>query len=257
MIRSYECIDNPERPLDEKVLTDPKLMANYAREGKYISLPVVPIISICLGAKFENGRTAYPIYENIDEVELNINYDNPEFKAMMDALEILNPKETVIEIRGPISVLDNLLGATKVMRSMRKNRDTLKTLYKQLADIYIYYIKMMLEKGVKVFSFTESILDVNVLGPREVSNYVDDFLIGFLHEILDLQNQYDFTFHLCPKSSLALVDLAKADFRSVSCDPPKKYIDILYDQKSLMGDRCINLADKEFSKVNTIVLKEE
>ena len=257
MIRSYECVDNPERPLDEKTLTDPKLMAEYAREGKYTSLPVIPIISVCLGTKFENTRTAYPIYKHIDDVKLDMNYENPEFKSMMQALEILEPKKTVIEIRGPISVLDNLLGATKVMRSMRKNRETLNSLYDQLIDIYIDYIKMMLEKGVKVFSFTESILDVNVLGPREVSNYVDDFLIGFLHEILDLQNQYDFTFHLCPKSSLALVDLAKADFRSVSCDPPKKYIDILYDQKSLMGDRCINLADKEFSKVNTIVLKEE
>ena len=156
MIRTYECIDNPERPIkNNEILTNPKLMADYAKDGRYVSLPVVPMIPICLGVKFENGRTAYPIYDDI-------------------------------------------------------------------------------------------------------CDYVDDFLLNFLKEVEKLAGEYKFTLHLCPKSTLAIVDLNKADFEAIDFDNPRKYIDILFDNPStLMGDRCINLADEEFNKVNKIVLKED
>lgn len=259
MILSYECIDNPERPINNnEILTNSKLMSDYAKDGIYISLPVVPIIPLCLGVSFENGRTAYPIYEKISDINLDMDYNKDEYKAMLKALEILGVDKTVIEIRGPISVLDNLLGATKVMKAMRKDRDTLKKIYDKLREIYIEYIKKLLDKGVKVFSFTESILDPKLLGPREVANYVDDFLISFLKDIEKLSYEYKFTLHLCPKSSLALVDLAKASFVPLGFENQKKYIDILFENPYVfMGDRCINLADKEFNKVNKIVLKED
>lgn len=259
MIRSYECIDNPEKPIKNKdILTNSKLMADYAIKGKYISLPVIPMISLCLGVNFENGRTAYPIYEKISDINLSMDFGKDEYKAMVKALDILGSDKTVIEIRGPISVLDNLLGATKVMKAMRKDRETLKKLYDQLKEIYLEYIINFLDKGVKVFSFTESILDPKLLGPREVTNYVGDFLIDFLKDIEKLSYKYKFTFHLCPKSSLAIVDLKKANFVPIYFEKPKKYIEILFDNESvLMGDRCINLADKKFNKVNKIVLKED
>lgn len=259
MIRSYECIDNPERPIENnEILTNPKLMADYASEGRYLSLPVVPMIPICLGVSFENGRTSYPIYDDISDIKLKMDYDRAEYIAMVEALEILGPDKTVIEIRGPISCLDNLLGATKVMKAMRKKRDILNGLYGELTKIYLAYIRKMLDKGVRVFSFTESILDPKVLGPREVGNYIDDFLLGFLRQAQNLASEYKFTIHLCPKSSLALVDLDKAQFVPIDFESPKKYIDILFENPyPLMGDRCINLADKEFNKVNKIVLREE
>ena len=259
MIRTYECIDNPERPIkNNEILTNPKLMADYAKDGRYVSLPVVPMIPICLGVKFENGRTAYPIYDDICDIKLDMDYSKDEYMAMLKAIEILGEEKTVIEIRGPISVLDNLLGATKVMKAMRKRRDVLKDLYAELTYIYTDYIRNFLYKGVKVFSFTESILDLKVLGPREVGNYVDDFLLNFLKEVEKLAGEYKFTLHLCPKSTLAIVDLDKADFEAIDFDNSRKYIDVLFDNPStLMGDRCINLADKEFNKVNKIVLKED
>lgn len=259
MIRSYECIDNPERPIkNNEILTNPKLMADYAKDGRYVSLPVVPMIPICLGVKFENGRTAYPIYDDICDIKLDMNYSKDEYMAMLKAIEILGEEKTVIEIRGPISVLDNLIGATNVMRAMRKKRETLISLYSKLTYIYIDYIKKMLDMGVRVFSFTESILSPNVLGPREVANYVDDFLLNFLREIDKLANDYDFTLHLCPKSTFAIIDLDKGFLEPIELNNQKKYIDILFDNLStLMGDRCINLADKEFKKVNKIVLKED
>lgn len=83
MIRSYECIDNPERPIENnEILTNPKLMADYAREGRYLSLPVVPMIPICLGVSFENGRTSYPIYDDISDVKLKMDYDRAEYIAI-------------------------------------------------------------------------------------------------------------------------------------------------------------------------------
>lgn len=259
MIRSYECIDNPERPIENnEILTNPKLMADYAKDGRYVSLPVVPMIPVCLGVSFQNGRTAYPIYENIKDIKLDMDYSKAEYLSMIEALDILGADKTVIEIRGPISVLDNLIGATNVMRAMRKKRETLISLYSKLTYIYIDYIKKMLDMGVRVFSFTESILSPKVLGPREVANYVDDFLLNFLREIDKLSNDYNFTLHLCPKSTFAIIDLDKGFLEPIELNNQKKYIDILFDNLStLMGDRCINLADKKFKKVNKIVLKED
>ncbi len=143
------------------------------------------------------------------------------------------------------------------MRAMRKNRENLNFLYDEFIEIYLDYIKKMLDRGITIFSFAESILDVKLFGPREASNYVDDFLLKFLKEIRILQKEIPFTFHLCPKSSLILVDLEKGEFFPIEYESPKKYIDILYENKTIFGDRCLNLADKKFKSVNKIILKEE
>lgn len=259
MIRSYECVDKPEKPIkNQKILTDSSLIVQYVKANEYFSLPIVPMIPVCLGVEFQNGRTAYPIYDDIKDISLDMNYNKAEYKAMLEALDILGADRTIIEMRGPISILDNLIGATKAMKAMRKEREVVNSLYQKFINIYIDYIRKLLSKGVRVFSFTESILDTKILGPKEVSKYVDDFLFDFLKEIEKLSEKYEFTFHLCPKSSLALIDLDKADFEAIDFDNSRKYIDILFDNPStLMGDRCINLADEEFNKVNKIVLKED
>lgn len=259
MIRSYECVDKPEKPItDQKILTNPSLMAGYVKANEYPSLPIVPMIPVCLGVEFQNGRTAYPIYDDIEDISLDMDYSKAEYKAMLEALDILGADRTIIEMRGPISILDNLIGATKAMKAMRKEREVVNSLYQKFIIIYIDYIRKLLSKGVRVFSFAESILDPKILGPKEVSKYVDDFLFDFLKEVEKLSNKYEFTFHLCPKSSLALIDLGKAKFESIEYDYPKKYIDILFEgSNTLMGDRCINLANREFQKVNKIVLMEE
>lgn len=257
MIRSYKCVDNPSRAINKETYTNPKLMAEFAKSGRYISLPILPIISVCLGVKFENGIKALPIFEKIEEIDLQMDYENEAYKTMVKALEILDPAKTVIEIRGPLATLDNLLELTKVMRAMKKKREILNDLYDKLSDIYIDYMKKMLEKGVKVFSFSESILDPKVFGEKEIARYVDDFLEKFLKKVLLLENNYKFTFHLCPKSTFALIDLDKAYFEEIELEKPKKYIDILFSEHSLMGDRCINLADKSFDKVNKIKIGRE
>lgn len=257
MIRSYKCIDNPQKPISYDILLNPNKMADYACGEKFISLPLLPMISLCLGVEFENGIKANPIFEKIQDVKLEMDYEKEEYKAMVKSIEIIDNKKTVIEMRGPLAILDNLLGIEKIMRAMRKNRENLIFLYDEFIKIYLDYIKKMLEKGITIFSFAESILDVKLFGPREVGNYVDDFLLKFLKEIMILQKEIPFTFHLCPKSSLILVDLNKADFFPIEYEIPKKYIDILYENKTILGDRCLNLADKKFKSVNKIILKEE
>lgn len=257
MIRSYKCIDNPQKPISYDILLNPNKMADYACGEKFISLPLLPMISLCLGVEFENGIKAKPIFEKIQDVKLEMDYEKEEYKAMVKAIEIIDNKKTVIEMRGPLAILDNLLGIEKIMRAMRKNRENLIFLYDEFIGIYLDYIKKMQEMGITIFSFAESILDVKLFGPREVENYVDDFLLKFLREIRILQKENPFTFHLCPKSSLILIDLAKADFSPIEYESPKKYIDILYENKYFLGDRCLNLADKKFKSVNKIILKEE
>lgn len=257
MIRSYKCIDNPQKPISYEILLNPNKMADYACGEKFISLPLLPMISLCLGVEFENGIKANPIFEKIQDVKLEMDYEKEEYKAMVKAIEIIDNKKTVIEMRGPLAILDNLLGIEKIMRAMRKNRENLIFLYDEFIEIYLNYVKKMLEKGITIFSFAESILDVKLFGPREVGNYVDDFLLKFLREIRILQKEIPFTFHLCPKSSLILVDLNKAEFFPIEYEIPKKYIDILYENKCFLGDRCLNLADKKFKSVNKIILKEE
>ena len=168
--------------------------------------------------------------------------DHPLYQAIftreMRALYKLNKSENIVSIVG-----DDYLKETKTGE--------------KVGVIYLEYIKKMQEMGITIFSFAESILDIKLFGPRVVGNYVDDFLLKFLKEIRILQKEIPFTFHLCPKSSLILVDLNKADFFPIEYEIPKKYIDILYENKCFLGDRCLNLADKKFKSVNKIILKEE
>lgn len=123
MIRSYKCIDNPQKPISYDILLNPNKMADYACGEKFISLPILPMISLCLGVEFENGIKAKPIFEKIQDVKLEMDYEKEEYKAMVEALKIIDNKKTVIEMRGPLAILDNLLGIEKIMRAMRKNRE--------------------------------------------------------------------------------------------------------------------------------------
>ncbi|WP_236784866.1 hypothetical protein [Anaerococcus ihuae] len=95
MIRSYQCIDNPQKPIEKDILLDPNKMAAYARGEKFISLPLLPMISVCLGVEFENGIKAVPIFEKIQDVYLKMDYEKDEYKNMIKAIDILDDKKIV------------------------------------------------------------------------------------------------------------------------------------------------------------------
>ena len=55
---------------------------------------------------------------------------------------------------------------------------------------------------------------------------------------------------------MALISLDKAEFRPIEKDEEQRYVDFLFEgEHKIFGDRCMNLSDKKFMKINEIIIR--
>ena len=55
---------------------------------------------------------------------------------------------------------------------------------------------------------------------------------------------------------MALISLDKAEFRPIEKDEEQRYVDFLFEGNlKIFGDRCMNLSDKKFKKINEIIIR--
>ena len=55
---------------------------------------------------------------------------------------------------------------------------------------------------------------------------------------------------------MALISLDKAEFRPIEKDEEQRYVDFLFEENhKIFGDRCMNLSDRKFKKINEIIIR--
>ena len=122
-------------------------------------------------------------------------------------------------------ILDNLVSSEVVFRSFRKKHDRIVELYDEIRKVLVEYIEKLVDSGIKLISFSDSLAGADIIGPKQMQMYVDEFLMKFLTDIQNIDKS--FNFHLCPKSTMALISLNKAEFRPIEKDEEQRYVDFL------------------------------
>ncbi|MDU1213242.1 uroporphyrinogen decarboxylase family protein [Finegoldia magna] len=256
-VGTYNCIIMETTPItDPKLFEDAECLVEHFKDEDYASIPMSSTLeSEAMGAVAELGKVSKYKYDNVDDIVIDFDYNQKHVKALFEAIHKMKDKKRVIvEVSGPLIILDNLVSSEVVFRSFRKKHDRIVELYDEIRKVLVEYIEKLVDSGIKLISFSDSLAGADIIGPKQMQMYVDEFLMKFLEDIQNIDKP--FNFHLCPKSTMALISLNKAEFRQIEKDEEQRYVDFLFEgEHKIFGDRCMNLLDKKFKKINEIIIR--
>lgn len=256
-IMTYNCVPNESEPItDEKLFDDSDCLVEHFKNVDYASIPLSSTLeSEAMGAVAEMGKVKNYKYDDVNDVVIDFDYNHKHVRTLFEAIEKMNgKKKIVVEVSGPLVILDNLVSSEKVFRSLRKKHDRIVELYDEIRSVLVQYIDKLIDCGVKVISFSDSLAAADIIGPKQTEIYVDEFLMKFLDDIKNIDKP--FNLHLCPKSTMALIGLGKAEFKKIEKNTEQRYIDFLFEgDNKIFGDRCMNLSDRKFKKINEIIIR--
>lgn len=190
-------------------------------------------------------RAKDPICTNLDEVmDLpDIDFTKGRIHEVLDACRVLKSEgETVcLEVTGPFTMLNALMEPRLVFKAYRKDRDRMRQVFDKLGGQLLKYIEEGKKAGVDVFIFSDSAGSLDILGPKFLTNAVEDFYHPFMKKVEELMDD-TCIFLLCPKFTYALKDTGHAEFRETQLEPGTDYFGALLEMRGkagIAGQVCI------------------
>lgn len=190
-------------------------------------------------------RAKDPICANIDEVlELPaIDFSKMRVREVLDACRSFKEQgETVcLEITGPFTILNCLMEPRLVFKAYRKSRDKMKQVFRKFSDELIRYIEEGKNAGVDIFIFSDSAGSLDILGPKFLTDAVEDFYDPFIRRVNEAMDE-TCIFLLCPKFTYALVDTGHAQFADHQLEPGIGFLEAMLSMKGkakIAGQVCI------------------
>ncbi len=147
----------------------------------------------------------------------------------------------LLEIAGPITILNLLMDARYIFKALRKEADALQPVLDSLAQQLLAYGQEARKRGVRFFSYADSAGAVNIVGPLLARQMAERFTYPFLQR-WQAELGKDCLLILCPKTSLALIGSEKADFVSLRLDRAMSYGEAcasVLGKESMVGQMCI------------------
>ena len=169
--------------------------------------------------------------------------------------------ETVcLEVTGPFTILNALMEPRKVFKTYRKDPEGMKKVLNKLSNDLLAYIKAGKEAGVDIFIFSDSAGAPELLGPKFMTQGVEDFYHPFLKKVEELMDD-SCIFLLCPKFTYALVDTGHAEFREHQLEEGIDFLAAMLEMKGkakIGGQVCIKNVGVKLShgKFREIAMKE-
>ena len=190
-------------------------------------------------------RAKDPVCANIDEVLSisPIDFSTNRIHEVLDAVSSLKKDgETVcLEITGPFTILNALMEPRLVFKAYRKDREKMKLVFDKFSDELIRYIEEGKKAGTDVFIFSDSAGSLDILGPKFLTNAVEDFYDPFLHKVSDVIDD-SCIFLLCPKFTYAVIDTGHAEFVEHQLSPGIDFMKAMLEMKGtvkIAGQVCI------------------
>lgn len=150
-------------------------------------------------------------------------------------------ERVVLEISGPLTILNGLVDIRCVFRAMRKDRDLVRQVFAKLGTEILRYATIAKEYGVDLISYADSAGGVNILGPKVAEQIVHDFTAPFVRELHHLADQHTMIL-LCPKTTFALLGTNIATLRDISLPQPMRYGEAccaMIGKVPMAGQMCI------------------
>lgn len=178
-------------------------------------------------------------------------------KIFLDAVRELKSRGefVVFEVAGPFTILNVLIDPSIVFKGMRREKDTIVKIFNRFIGILANYIKDLEEAGVDAISFADPTGGVNILGPKFAELYIELFTYDFLRYFEKIDS--NLLFILCPKTTLALVGVGKAEFVDIKLDREMSYGETfihLKGKNKFLGHMCIGKANNKLMETKAIRL---
>lgn len=200
---------------------------------------------INLGNEFAGPRAKEYLYSNYEElVNLSeIDFSKGRIHEVLVACQMLREQgeQVVLEITGPITLLNMLIDTRHIFKGMRKNPELMKQVFDKIGEALLRYVEEAKKHGVQMISFADSAGGVNILGPKMAEQMVNDFTYDFLKKLQELAGE-EMLILLCPKTTFALLGTEKAVFEDVSVSGKITYgqgcVEVIGKAK-IVGQQCI------------------
>ena len=190
-------------------------------------------------------RAKDPVCANIDEVLSisPIDFSRNRIHEVLDAVSSLKKDGEIVclEITGPFTILNALMEPRLVFKAYRKDREKMKLVFDKLSDELIKYIEEGKKAGTDVFIFSDSAGSLDILGPKFLTNAVEDFYDPFLRRVNDIIDD-SCIFLLCPKFTYAVIDTGHAEFVDHQLTPGIDFMKAMLEMKGavkIAGQVCI------------------
>lgn len=123
-------------------------------------------------------------------------------------------EHVLLEISGPFTILDTLMDARAVFRTMRKRPDMMAQMLEKLRRNILAYFMAAQDYGVDMISYADSAGGVNILGPKFAEGIVRQFTYPLLKDVENNLRAGTLTI-ICPKTSFALIGTGLARWEDV------------------------------------------
>jgi len=273
-MRDYQCMGNDHINLSELfadktvvsgcLLYEPEMIADVALrlkeqlEDTICKLPFDHVLEAeSLGGRpfFDKERMelrlSQPTFKKVEDIkELpSINFQNGRIHQVLTAAEILIAKgePVVLNISGPMTILNGLVPVEEIFRSFRKTPDLMDEIMTKLTREILNFVLEGQRRGMKRFSYADPLGGLSIVGPNLLNEMIQRYIYPLLKQIYNSLNE-DEMLILCPKTALPLVDMGIAQTRTVRLPQSMSYQDAILcvqGKCKVVGLRCMNQSTKE------------
>lgn len=200
---------------------------------------------ITLGNEVAGPRAREYVYTNYEDlVNLpEINLSEGRILEVLKACKILRDQgeHVVLEVSGPITVLNVLIDTKHIFKGMRKNPELMKEVFWKVGNAILRYVEEAKKYGVDLISYADSAGGLNILGPKMAEQMVEDFTYEFVKKLSEYADDNTIIM-LCPKTTFALLGTEKAELFDVPVSGEIPYgqgcIEVIGKAK-IVGQQCI------------------
>ena len=163
-----------------------------------------------------------------------IDFSKGRIHEVLEAATILRNQgeEVIMEITGPITILNTLIDAKYVFKTLRRNPELMQQVLDKICEEIYRFMVETKKRGVRILSFSDVVCSVDVLGPEACATLVDMYLYPLFKRAEALADENTMIM-MCPKCTFQLIGTEKAQMRDVELSGALRY-----------GEACIEMIGK-------------
>ena len=150
-------------------------------------------------------------------------------------------EHVVLEVAGPMTILNVLIDPKHVFKGMRKRPEIMAQVFEKLGSEVLRYVEEAKKCGVDMVSYADSAGSLSILGPKMAEQMVEMFTYGFVKKLEAMADEHTIIL-LCPKTTYALLGMDKAELREIPLSEAVTYgegcVEVIGRAK-MLGQQCV------------------
>lgn len=177
----------------------------------------------------------------------DLDFNKGRLKEVIKAINDLKltGENIIVNITGPITILNNLIDPSKIFKAWRKNPDVIAAIIEKIKVQILLYMEKAIEAGADVLAFEDPVGGLNILGPKYFAMQGKNFSYPLVKDAIKIIDNRA-VLHICPKTTYQLISLELAHWEELKLDKVISYEDsyIKYKDKiGVTGNICIHNRD--------------